>query len=117
VKSNALAATVAAILPLFAHADAPSEQAVQAVQAVQTPAVPYRSAFGGLTRGVEEGTVDWKAANAEVGRFPRGHVDLLKWEQAQGANGVTAPSATPQAEPPAPRTSAPAAPAAAGHRH
>jgi hypothetical protein len=114
VKSNALAATVAAILPLFAHADAPSSPSVQAVQA---PAVPYRSAFEGLTRGVEEGTVDWKAANAEVGRFPRGHADLLKWEQAQGANGGTAPSSTPEAEPPAPRTSAPAAPAAAGHRH
>jgi hypothetical protein len=27
--------------------------------------------------------VDWKTANADVGRFPRGHVDLLKWEQAQ----------------------------------
>jgi hypothetical protein len=112
VKSNALAATVAAILPLLAHADAPSAQAVQA------PPVPYRSAFEGLTRGVEEGTVDWKAANAEVGRFPRGHVDLVKWEQAHGANGVTAaPSSAPPADPPAPRTSAPAAPAAAGHRH
>ena len=111
MKSNALLASVAVILPLLAHADAPSGQAVQA------PAVPYRSAFEGKTRGVEEGTVDWKAANAEVGRFPRGHADLLKWEQAQGANGGTAPSSTPQAEPPAPRTSAPAAPAAAGHRH
>jgi hypothetical protein len=115
VKSNALAATVAAILPLLANADAPSSPSAQAVQA---PAVPYRSAFEGLTRGVEEGTVDWKAANAEVARFPRGHIDLLKWEQAQGAGGVTAaPSSTPQAEPAAPSTSAPAAPAGAGHIH
>lgn len=26
---------------------------------------------------------DWKAANAAVARFPRGHADVLKWEKAQ----------------------------------
>ena len=35
---------------------------------------------------------DWKAANAAVAQFPRGHADVLKWEKAQS----TAPSqATP----------------------
>ena len=35
---------------------------------------------------------DWKAANAAVAQFPRGHADVLKWEKAQS----TVPSqATP----------------------
>ena len=25
---------------------------------------------------------DWKAANAAVAKFPRGHADVLKWEKA-----------------------------------
>ena len=28
---------------------------------------------------------DWKAANAAVAKFPRGHADVLKWEKAQSA--------------------------------
>ena len=38
---------------------------------------------------------DWKAANAAVAEFPRGHGDVLKWEKAQGP--VT--KATEQAAP------------------
>lgn len=26
---------------------------------------------------------DWKAANATVGQYPRGHMDIIKWEKAQ----------------------------------
>lgn len=28
---------------------------------------------------------DWKAANAAVAEFPRGHADVLKWEKSQSA--------------------------------
>ena len=28
---------------------------------------------------------DWKAANAAVAQFPRGHADVLKWEKAQSS--------------------------------
>ena len=28
---------------------------------------------------------DWKAANAAVAQFPRGHADVLNWEKAQSA--------------------------------
>lgn len=49
--------------------------------AAPVPAVPYRSVFADLPTGVEAGREDWKKANAEVGRFTRGHVDILKWEQ------------------------------------
>jgi hypothetical protein len=108
VKLHALAAIVAAILPLLAGADGPP-----------APAVPYRSAFDGLARGVEEGAVDWKAANTEVARFPRGHVDLLKWEQAQASDGATlAPAPAAASAPPgAPRAAAAAPAAAPVHRH
>ncbi|WP_218243144.1 hypothetical protein [Comamonas fluminis] len=29
---------------------------------------------------------DWKAANAAVARFPRGHADVVQWEKAQAAS-------------------------------
>jgi hypothetical protein len=47
------------------------------------PAVTYRSLFTDLPQGVENTVVDWKTANASVGQFPRGHADLLLWEEAQ----------------------------------
>ena len=31
---------------------------------------------------VEMQTRDWKAANAQVGQFPRGHADVLNWERS-----------------------------------
>ena len=30
-------------------------------------------------------SVDWKAANAAVARFPRVHADLIRWEKARAA--------------------------------
>ncbi|WP_296509901.1 hypothetical protein [Rhodoferax sp.] len=49
------------------------------------PALPYRSVFADLPKGVEEGSTDWKAANKAVAQFPRGHIDLLQWEKARAA--------------------------------
>ena len=45
------------------------------------PPVQYRSALDDLPKGVEQTATDWKAANATVGQFKRGHADLLQWEQ------------------------------------
>lgn len=59
----------------------PTWQASQAATAV--PPVAYLSALDGMPKGVESATQDWKAANANVGQFQRGHADLLKWEEAQ----------------------------------
>lgn len=60
---------------------APTLQAVSAA----TPALPvaYTSAFADLPWGLDIKPIDWKAANATVGQFPRGHADLLRWEQSQ----------------------------------
>lgn len=61
-----------------------------------TPVPPalYRSALADLPTGVEQTSVDWKKANADVGQFKRGHADLLKWEQEQ-AKAADRPSRPP----------------------
>lgn len=83
-------AVLASAATLAAHAQAPGNvrldptPTLQASQAsTPVPAVAYRSVFSDLPRGVEDTVLDWKAANAAVGQFQRGHADLLKWEQAQ----------------------------------
>jgi hypothetical protein len=53
--------------------------------ASSVPALPYRSVFADLPKGVEDGSTDWRAANQAVAQFPRGHIDLLQWEKAQAA--------------------------------
>lgn len=90
------------VLPLGSvHAQAiPAPQAAD--PAAPVPTVSYRSVFSDLPTGVEAGREDWKKANSEVGRFRRGHVDILKWEQQQAAPGApAAPAATPDSAPPA----------------
>lgn len=93
------------LLPLgsaFAQG-APAPQAAD--PAATVPAVSYRSVFADLPTGVEAGREDWKKANNDVGRFTRGHVDILKSEQQQAAPmapaAPAAPAATPDAAPPA----------------
>ncbi len=52
--------------------------------AAGVPAVQYRSVFAATPAGVETGEVDWRRANDDVAQFPRGHVDILKWESMHG---------------------------------
>lgn len=75
--------------------------------AAPAPPIRYQSVLDPAPRGVEEGNVPWRAANAAVAEFPRGHIDLLKWEARQG-------EARPASAPPAPAAPAatPSAPAA-----
>ena len=81
-------------LVLVAHAQAqpaaptltePARTLQASDAASPVPALPYRSVFADLAKGVEEGSGDWKAANKAVGQFPRGHIDLLQWEKARAA--------------------------------
>ena len=51
--------------------------------ATSVPAVLYRSVFIDTPKGVETEILDWKAANTEVGKNLRGHMDILKWEATQ----------------------------------
>ncbi|WP_294770525.1 hypothetical protein [uncultured Rhodoferax sp.] len=89
---------------LAAHAQAPGSlrldpgPTLQASQASSpVPAALYRSVFADLPQGVEDTVLDWKAANAAVGQFPRGHADLLKWEQEQARKA--APPANRRTQP------------------
>lgn len=87
------------VLPLGSvHAQAPSTPQ-PADPSAPVPVVSYRSVFADLPTGVEAGREDWKKANNDVGRFTRGHVDILKWEQQQTA--PAAPATRPATAPPA----------------
>ena len=90
----AMACAVPAQAALYPQFD--PQPTVQAASA-DTPVPPtlYRSAFAGVPAGVEQTSVDWKKANADVGQFKRGHADLLKWEQEQARAAQPPSSPTP----------------------
>jgi hypothetical protein len=62
------------------------------------PSAHYRNVFTDTPSGVEQGKTDWKLANDKVGEFRRGHIDILKKEEADAAKSdVTKP---PKVSPP-----------------
>ena len=61
------------------------------------PPVRYRSVFADTPTGVAQDSLDWKKANAEVGQFRRGFVDILQWEAAHKPDAAA--SSTPAAAP------------------
>jgi hypothetical protein len=72
------------------------------------PPVVYQSVFIDGPKGVATTSVDWKKANAEVGQFRRGHVDILKWEESQTTpSSRQAPSTLAPVLPPNPAKVAP----------
>jgi hypothetical protein len=87
--------------------------------AAQVPPVSYSSVFKETSLGVEKDSVDWRKANNEVGKFLRGHVDILKWEEQENAKVTKEPVAQPMTEPnsaaPMPDATKPAA--APAHKH
>lgn len=78
---------VAACLPFAVIA-----QPQVADPASPVPAVSYRSVFVDTPQGVETGSLPWKAANADVGQFTRGHIDILKWEAARARQDAAKPA-------------------------
>lgn len=85
--------------PLTAHATplTPDTRAHVTHPGALVPPARYRSVFADTPTGVEQGRVDWKKANADVGEFRNGFVDILKWESAQDASKHpgNAPAAAP----------------------
>ena len=77
------------------HATYPRANPQPALQAAspqaQVPLAKYESALRGLPQGVESQNTDWRSANDTVGQFKRGHIDLLKLENA--------PPAQPRSQP------------------
>jgi hypothetical protein len=83
--------------------------------AAQVPPVSYRSVFKETSLGVEKDTDDWRKANDEVGKFLRGHVDILKWEEQENAKAMKEPMTEPAPVAPKPAATKPVAPPA--HQH
>lgn len=92
---------------LAASSSAPYRLALPAAANPLSPVVPlsYQSAFEGLPPFDPDqpnaDRSDWRTANELVGRNTRGHIDLLKWEEAEAAKRMgaatkpTAPAASP----------------------
>lgn len=91
--AHALALAQVAATPQLAPQLAPQPHPTDASVAVSP--VVYQSVFADTPTGVEVKTIDWKKANADVGQFSRGHVDILKWEDAQ-SRAPKAAQTTPQ---------------------
>lgn len=74
-----LAACTAAAVPAWAQA-----QAIQPIATDPTAATAPVHRQSLLESGsLETAQTDWLKANDAVAEFPRGHVDILKWEAAQ----------------------------------
>lgn len=83
------------------------------------PITPYNSVFANTPRGVEADVTPWRSANDDVGKFLRGHIDILKWE-AQEASRLASPgekAATPAPTPPAVVPAKSPSTTAAPHKH
>jgi hypothetical protein len=61
-------------------ANAQNADAVASDPKSAVPTVTYRSVFRETSLGIEQEKIDWRKANNDVGRFERGHVDILKSE-------------------------------------
>ncbi len=90
----------------------------------KVPAVGYKSVFKETSLGVEKDTDNWRKANDEVGKFTRGHLDILKWEEQEAAkamkSGMEKPVEKPAAAPAgvmAPKPDATKPVAAPIHKH
>ena len=119
-----LTASPAAVAQAMVDAKTSTGQVTDAQASV--PAVTYQSVFKETSLGVEKDTDNWRKANSEVGKFLRGHVDILKWEEQESAKTMKEPMAAPgsQQKPAmAPESAAPAKPAttkpiaAPAHKH
>ena len=84
--------------------------------AAPVPSVVYQTVFADTPKGVEMQAADWIKANAEVGQFKRGHVDILKWEDAQAKKQLPMQKPLPTQIPPqVPDATKPVAPSM--HKH
>lgn len=85
----ALAACAWPTLSLAQGASNPSPTpASVANPAAAVPATPYRSVFHGNPKAGDQEREDWRAANARVGQYARGHIDILKAEKAQATGAA-----------------------------
>ncbi len=102
------------VLSVLLLAAAPSHAQTKALESdpkSAVPAVTYRSVFKETSLGIEQERVDWRKANNDVGRFERGHVDILKAEEMEEKK------MSPQKPPMTPTSPAMPPKAAPAHKH
>ncbi len=84
-------ALLALSAPLLGAAQTVQQQAAAAANP-QTSVAPVRyqamPPVGASALPVEPG--DWRASNATVGQYRRGHSDIVRWEKAQPPTPATA---------------------------
>jgi hypothetical protein len=68
-------------IPLFFNSTLANEIDPAMRANTPVPVVEYRSVFKDSPTGVEKDKVDWRSANDAVGRYKRGHIDILKEEE------------------------------------
>lgn len=103
MKTSTLLALASLAWPLLGLAQAanppPVASGTVADPAAPVPPLHYRSALQAGPQGVIQERDDWKAANARVGQYPRGHHDILKAEEAQASAAPAASTAPPATAP------------------
>ena len=82
----------ASLLPLTLSAQTQLPSAANPKASV--PRVEYRSVFRATSLGIERDNIDWRKANDDVGKFTRGHVDILKQEEMESLK-TQRPSSSP----------------------
>ena len=82
-----------AVVPSLASADPQQAATLPDGLVLTAPALSEPT----LPASLDEAIRRWQAANRAVGEFPRGHVDLLRWEQARSPEPAAqaAPAAAP----------------------
>lgn len=93
-----LAALAASSPAAWAHAHdgshPPASSSAGLTDAIDPAAasLPLRHAALPASGAVETELTDWRQANAAVAEFPNGHMDILRWEAAQGGRSTPAPA-------------------------
>lgn len=89
------AAALLATLLSAVHAQSPTTEVADPQRAAPLPvwSIPAPPAAApDLPASIDEAVRRWQAANRAVAEFPRGHIDLLRWEQQQTPAAKTAPN-------------------------
>lgn len=98
-----LAALLAASPPIHAQVRdgraAPQAPAALLPSALDpsAPQLPLRHKALQPSGAVSQEWADWREAHAAVAEFPRGHVDILRWEAGQAGTSATPADAAPGA--------------------
>jgi hypothetical protein len=113
-QRSAAQASLAILCAVFWHASTAQVATTPSTDpatnpSAKVPAVAYRSVFKETSLGVEKDSADWRKANEEVGKFTRGHVDILKWEEQEAAKAMKEPADKPVTQPATPKATTPAA--------